>query len=374
MNSLSAAERATYFELFQMLMNQSLKLGQDAVKVAIPGQRDRTKRMRDMAIVSKTPEEALLICCSTSAPDVNVVQTISNPSQTFFGGLYAEKEKHFQTVFKKLMDELKAVFVYVKLNGNDGPLVNPHFHAFLRHLQKNRFGDEAAKEVLDGAIGFAEMTAIGATSSTGNNGEDVNDLKKRKKYMKRKAAALEGLLHAFTEEARALRFFSSIKNFVDNNRFPHCSGCGRQLTKADESLILGLCGHSSCVVCFYSKRSKRAVQDECVSEDCGLSAPTHTAIRFSDFDRNASSSSQSWGSKIAVLLELLRNPTEIAPEDFVVIFVQFDRIKAALADALNHNRIQYSDGSVDGAIEEFKDGKGGKVCVLNLNSVEAAGW
>ncbi len=372
--SLSADERATYFQLFQMLMHQSLKLGQDAAKVAAKkGRRDRTRRMQDMATVSQTPEEALLICCSTSMSDVNGIQTATGRAQTVFGDICAEIEKHLRETFKKLMAALKEVFIYVKRNGEDGPLINPYLHAYLRHVQKNRLGDEAVKGVLDRAIGYAEALATAATL-TPQSGKTVNKVQERKKYMKKKAAALEGQLHTFIDDARAFRFFSTIKDFVDNNRLPHCSGCGRRLRRAEETLIMGLCGHSSCAACFDKKQLQRAVRDECVSEDCGLAAPHHTAIRFSDFDRNASGTPQIWSSKIGALLKLLRDPKKIRPEDFVVIFVQFDRIKAALTGALKENRIQYSDGSAEGEIEDFKKGIGGKICVLDLDSAEAAGW
>lgn len=114
--------------------------------------------------------------------------------------------------------------------------------------------------------------------------------------------------------------------------------------------------------------------NDCVADGCGAAVPCHTAIRFSELTRDVPNTVNSYGNKIDAVVRLIQDQRRIEAEDYVLIFVQFGRLKAEVISALKNADIQFSDGALDNKIRKFQAKKGGKVCILDIMSPDAAGW
>jgi hypothetical protein len=419
--SLSAAERATYFELFQLLMNRPMAFSKaDKIdKKVKEDQRDRTKRLVDMASTSRSPEEALLICCSTTMSTVNGIETHERTASKVCKAILAEKKKHFHATVQELTEQLIKIFELWQLGYEDEATVVPHFHSYIRSLHNNEFGDEVAKAVLDRVMAYAravavetavksELTPLGANNATipgkvaagrlntpvkGSTDEetdednsdqkeaaeekkcppDLTKLAPRQRFIFLAAAVLTTLSFRVVEHLRGLRFFNIVDGYVKHGRKPNCSECREKATDAKKTLIMGLCGHASCTGCFEKKHAQRKLLDECVAAGCEAPAHPHSAFRLSDLDRGTAHLQHPFGSKIDAVLELLQNEDRVGTDGRVVIFVQFVRLKAALIEGLKAVNIKFVDGSHKNAVEKFKKGQE-KVCILDPESVNAAGW
>jgi hypothetical protein len=449
---LTAAERATYFELFQMLMSQPLKFSakekpETAAKPDHTDGRDRTKRLQDMATASMSPEEALLIACSTSMSNINGVEARDRSASRVCKAIITGKKKHFRTTIQELYKRLSEIFELWELGYSDIASENPHFYSFLRSVYNNQFGDLVAKAVLDCVMGHARAGArktavnskaippgarrlsvtvkafwnslsksdqkrLKANSSTpaavkkatqhgsveGQTGgessvqrsaaakksdtkkgdakkrqPDLRELGPRTTFMYRSAAVLTNLSLRFIEHLRGLRFFRAVELYINGGQIPICSHCGTKRDKANEILIMGLCGHASCIPCFEEKQAQRKLVDECISDGCEAPAPRHSAFLLSELNVATSHLPRPFGSKIEAVLNLLQDTSRVGTSDHVVVFAQFKRLKAALIEGLKDANITHVDGSHKHAVEKFKDGAA-TVCILDPESVNAAGW
>ena len=444
---LTAAERATYFELFQMLMNQPLKFSakekpETAAKPNHADGRDRTRRLQDMATASKSPEEALLIGCSTSMSNINGVEAHDRSARRVCEAIIAEKKKHFRTTVQELYKKLTEIFELWELGYPDIASENPHFYSFLRSVDNNQFGDLVAKAVLDCVMGHAragvrktaansmvippgarklavivkafwnslsksdqkrlkansstpvttskvtqhkpaegqtegessvERSATAKKSETKKRQPDLRELGPRITFMYRSAAVLTNLSLRLIEHLRGLRFFHIVELYVNGGQMPSCSHCGTKRDEANEILIMGLCGHASCIPCFEEKQAQRKLVDECVADGCEAPAPRHSAFLLSELNVATSHLPRPFGSKIEAVLKLLQDTNRVGTNDHIVIFVQFKRLKAVLIEGLKDAKIAHVDGSHKHAVEKFKNGAA-TVCILDLESVNAAGW
>lgn len=443
---LIAAEQATYFELFQILMSQPVKFsGKDksgSAQYSDTGdQLDRTGRLLDMARASRSPEEALLVCCSTSMSTVNGVEAHDRTAKRVCKAILEEKKHHFSAEAHKLQINLTQVFKLWKLGHKDIPADNPHFYSFIRSVSNNVFGDMAAQEILDRLLNYAQADAkykvldIKAISTgasrfpepvkevwnevpaadetnckarktkrgavkatlvesvaeqssaapcregliaeekgqTEESNPDLVDLAPRRKFMNEKAAILTNLALCLVEHVRGLRFNSIIEGYVNGGDCPKCSKCGKNQKQGNVILIMGLCGHASCIPCFEAQHAKRKLVDECVALGCAASCSRRSAFRLSDLNTATSHLPRPFGSKIDAVLKLLKDSKRVGRTDHVVIFVQFPRLKAALMEGLKEASVTYLDGSHKHAVEKFKTGQA-TVCVLDPESVNAAGW
>ena len=452
---LAAAERATYFELFRMLVSQPLVFKakeqvENTKTLADSAKLDRTERLRKMASGSRSPEEALLICCSTSMSTVNSVETQDRSARKVCEAILTEQERHFIAEAEKLYEKLTEVLELWKLGHRDDPEKNPHFYSFIRSIDNNIFGDPAAKGVLEQMMGYAYMGAdetamnrktvplqsrespvVSKALSTSllakdkkardakkflrnakitakkdaekeskdnESNEDVAwesteesgyakafaagkvktkrgsyNLKERRTFMFLSAAVLTNLSLRIVEHIRGLRFQNVIFGLVDAGGWPHCSSCGEKSRNVNEVLIMGLCGHASCVGCYTAKQAQQSLVAECVAQDCEAPAHRLSAFPLSDLNANSSDVPHPYGSKIEAVLDLLQDTNRVGKRDHIVIFVQSQRLKLALIEALKDKDITYLDGSKRKAVESFKDGRA-KICILDPESVNAAGW
>src|SRR5437016_7453439 len=71
---------------------------------------DRTERLQDMASASTSPEEALLVCCSTSLSTVNGVEAHDRTAKIVCKAILEEKKRHFSAETHELCRNLIQVF------------------------------------------------------------------------------------------------------------------------------------------------------------------------------------------------------------------------------------------------------------------------
>ena len=392
---LSAAERATYVELFQLLMNKPInfntaknernengpaKLSTKAKKTTEAPQ-DRADRLEHMAACGRSPEEALLLAGSTSMAIVNAIRDQKISVTEICKAIVVEKQKNFCTTIEKLIKDATNVFELWVYHGDNNAEDIPHIHAFIRDVRENRFGDEIANQFIDRAMALAHAEAPSQASATqsASPAKDAKHkinmtLKAQKKEMWDKAGTLTNFSLSLVEHFRGIRFFAAISKYVEHGSLPRCAECKLVLDNPQDILLMGLCGHAYCGTCFAKGESERAITGECVTKGCGAAIPRHSAIPFSDFIRGNASTNGSYGSKVDAVVKLIEDVSRIPVQEHILVFVQFDRLKAELIKALNAARISFVNGSHKGKVDQFKKGEGGKVCILDIMSPDAAGW
>ena len=364
--SLSGAERATYFELFQNLTNRPIKMSGKEKK----GQKsiDRTQRLLDMAGASKSAEDALITCSSTNMSHVNPVGATKKSDGVVCLSILKEKENQCLATYKELLNLFEKLFEYkARSCPKDGPETIPAYFAFLRYVLRDQIGDEVARGLLDRAMGHA----LGAAGETEPSTTPVKSGIRRKE-MSTQVGALNNLSLSFIEYVRGRRFFSAICHFVREDKLPRCAACCREMTVAHRPVIMGLCGHALCCACFEEKERQQESPYNCPVQGCEALAPRHSAIPMTDFKQGNPKCAPCFGSKIDAVLALLQDRTRVLEDDRVLVFVQFGRIKVALVEALEAHGIKFASTTTQ--VEHFKRGDAGRVCVLDLESTDAAGW
>ena len=219
----------------------------------------------------------------------------------------------------------------------------------------------------------AEAASDEAETEDGSKNLDLKKLKGRIEFMNKAAANLTNISRSIVDHTRGIRFARTISDFVNDGHLPNCSKCGREPQSAKDVLIMGSCGHPSCVPCFDAKRAQKSLVAECIAEGCDASAPRLSALPLSELKTDTTYFEQPYGSKIGAVLELLQDGNRVQAKDHVLIFVQFAQLKKALIEALKATGITYLDSSTKNAVEKFKEGKA-TTCILDPESADAAGW
>ena len=284
-----------------------------------------------------------------------------------------DKEAQVRDVTLQLIEECIKVFEYWKTHGGDQPGTNPHMHAFLRAIQRNRFGDATSRCLVDKVLGYAFSKATKQEVDS----RDLARLSSRVAEMKRRSVSLTAITHGLIQNIRGLRFFREVEKIMANRQpQPSCAFCVNSRRDLGQLLIMGLCGHCICRSCFVTKLPDRSVLGECDVDGCNAGAPEHSAVAASDFTLIKPDAGRSFGSKIDAILDLVEDSTRIPERDHIIIFLQFSGIQEALTEALNAKNIPFADTGNRGSctLEEFKRGGPVRVAILTIDSPDAAGW
>lgn len=219
----------------------------------------------------------------------------------------------------------------------------------------------------------------------------------KKKGVAARAVVLSEKVAAVMQLFKQIQFYRAVDRAVRNYTIGICMDCGElQRAYAWASIAIN-CGHVICDTC-RRKRTKRKHDGTCGSDGCGSSALSEELIDNRRLKRRFMWPQNEQGSKMSALVrklhqildgyhlntdgktddeaDLEREEYLDAGGDYIVIFVQFDRHRADLVKMLTRHQIQFTDATTGakGAVDRFKDGKGGNVCVLRIDSVDAAGW
>ena len=268
--NLPAAERAIFLELQQQVITQDMKL-RESGKAEIDN--DRTKRLNHLMRVSKTPEEALLKCCSHfELPDLQSGEDALLTCDV----IVKTREAQYKSLCKKLKHQLeRAAWL---MQHCESP--NTHYSSWKGHVRENSVGDPRATKELVKMIDTAEAQSKEPEVIDFSRNSQT---KKRVTLAMRELHNLAGDLRSLSDElvsrARALRFFEAVRRvqlWQSNGALaPVCAYCDRGALAPEKTIILGLCGHIFCEDCRASTESG----GYCVISGCRADALDYHKIK-----------------------------------------------------------------------------------------------
>ena len=177
---------------------------------------------------------------------------------------------------------------------------------------------------------------------------------------------------------RALRFLHTAQAFHlwqgEVGPPPTCLSCGEVAEDPSCTFVLGSCGHVACQKCLEERRRVEG----CVLDGCS-SAVSSEHIHPADCFRSRNQEKDSHGTKLDSVISCIR---EVAKEDQILLFVQFQTILNAVCTALQASGISFyaiADGGIDGAVKMIRDFQENEseskkqVLILNPSNETAAG-
>jgi site-specific DNA-cytosine methylase len=413
--SLSAMEQVTYLEVYQRLMSQSTAFNLTYTSEDLTAM-SRHERLGASISMSRGPEDALLSCCSDMQASMRECAVV-----------VGEKSQDVVYTIGKLYAALREVFGYAstRTDDEDPEQKNSHFLSYKLRIYNKDFGDESATALVDMVMYQALQDLIvplepfpaGLASKKGEakkrhstifpktiaprplriGKEDpkaekdsvkkekdaVNNEKKvRKAEMKSRAEDLNTRSLQLVDQVKSLRFFQMVSQALSGKPMPKCAGC-LAANDAANTYIIGTCGHIACYECLHSEDRLRNGPDGCIFSTCSATALPHHIIQASRFSADSVSPHVEAGSKMSAVVKEVQGILHETNEK-ILIFVQLPRVATALIQTLSQNiDEQLTDatgvrsatgGPFCGPVEEFRKGRGGRICVLLLESADAAGW
>ncbi len=352
----------------------------------------RTQQMVQLINFSQSPEDALITLCS-SMPEF----AIESSSVTPYHNTISEKERIILGEALDITLELRGAFWLIDIF--DDPIQDiPDFHQYLRSVQENRFGDAVvctlldliiahAKETRDWTVAKSTMdkkpkanaseTVLAQYSMRIGSDEQALGLNKetRTTDMKLRADSLTWWTISLINHVRERRFFLQSRSCLAGKEIK-CSSCSTSSKEYSEMLIMGRCGHAGHKNCCKHQKGTLSALNSCLDPGCGSNTSQSSTIEASDLVGTIPSALvRNHGSKMVAITELL---LQIPKGEKTLVFVQFPRVVVALRGILDARSINFADTTiVKGAaasVETFKKESTCNVCVLQLDSVNAAGW
>jgi SNF2-related domain len=390
MVKLPAPQRALYHESYLLLVNYGVKMGTKLVKLKAT---TRSGMIAEQISISQSPEDALITFASTM-PEFAIERSETSPCE----GPIAEKQKLIVAKVEQMTAQLRGAF-WLIAQYQDKVQDTPYIYHYLRSVQENRFGDGTVRTLLDLVFAHASQTkkwtlANGIESKrTRILTSDDNKLQyalrrdrsrepltltkdARADDLKMRADSLTSWTVELTGLVRELRYFVGTKRCMSNEEI-ECSSCQVQSRDYGRMLVMGRCGHVACEPCCFTQNGAPALLSHCLNRHCASKTSQSTAIAASELIATITSPKvRQHGSKMVAITDLL---AQIPRPEKTLVFVQFPRILAALKAILVEQRIDFADTDLKGAkasaeVQRFKDDKSCRVCVLQLDNVNAAGW
>ena len=312
-------------------------------------------------------------------------------------GTIAEKESLIIVKVEDILSELRGAF-WIMAQYRDEIKNIPQIYNYLRSVQENRFGDWTVRALLDLVITCAEDTRkwtvakstedkkpkanAGAAKSQQHamrSDPETEPLAlselSRIEELKLRADSLTLWTIALISVVRERRFFIGTKDCLSGAEI-ECSSCGCRSRDYSNMLFMGRCGHVGCEQCCSSQNGSLTLLSRCPDQQCGSKTSLSSTIKASDLTTAIPSELvRQHGSKMVAISRLL---SRIPKAEKVLIFVQFPRIIMALKAMLAARRIKFADttksSGAEGEVELFQKDSTCNVCVLQLDSVNAAGW
>ena len=216
----------------------------------------------------------------------------------------------------------------------------------------------------------------------------------------RRSNCLQNAMDAMIKCTRTARAFQNAKTVLSGAAM-ECNACQSQPIQPETSMIMTICGHIVCASCL-SGVSSGNDEGECVVSGCKASGVDHQMLQAGLLTPTHAASPSPAGSKLLSVVRTLQAilQNERFAEDFVLVFVQYARLKRDLKEALELLNIAVKDGTPGKGnkpaqmIEEFKSQGGrpaqgpaakraklteplkgkARVLILEIDSENAAGW
>lgn len=375
------------------MINNDVKLvkdksGKKKKDAAATEKTSREARIKSYIEASELPEDALISICSTN---MSFEMMQESPVES--------KERSIVETVCDMLSELRGAF-WVLSSYSHEVKENPEIYNYLRSVQDNRFGDATVSGLVTRVIARAQSsekwimakkineTGKGKKLPTKDqramraNSKVPDGLKSESRAadLKLRGDTLTDMTSILTTQVRDRRFFVGFEDCLADKKL-ECSSCGSRSKDYSNMFLVGHCGHAGCRQCYRKLGEKQSSAEECFDPSCDSRSPLSSMIPASDFTSTTISPfTHDHGSKMAAVRELL---ARIPKGEKVLIFVQFDRIMMALKGMLDACKIPFADttkpGRAAAQVERFKSPRRPgqapvDVCILKLDSSDAAGW
>ncbi|KAK5661699.1 hypothetical protein OQA88_9799 [Cercophora sp. LCS_1] len=197
--------------------------------------------------------------------------------------------------------------------------------------------------------------------------------------IKKTTSQLTQLLEDKVATSRELQFIKKVLALSDSTlasagqaqgqQRQECDHCKALLSSDQFAFLVVSCGHSLCLNC------RRHLDSECPVADCNAFTLERPILPYStiNFTQDAPTKAKQIG-------ELIK--TEIPNNDHVIVFAQYQNMLSALRDEFRKLGIVFTDltkssaseaNNVATLLEEYKELKGGRVLLLDIESDTSAG-
>lgn len=352
----------------------------------------RTERIVEHIIASESPEDALIAACSTMPEFVAV-----SSSGSAFSSTVKEKESLISQKVADILSELRGAFWIISQFYNRIQ-DDPYLHNYLCAVRTTRFCDATVCALLDLVIARAEDTQCWTVAKLIKNKEPGKNASadKEREYALRsdpstdlKLLSKESLAEELKLRTDSLTTWTcDLTDLIRERRFSvgtelcqsgaeiECSSCGDRSSDYSKMILMGRCGHVGCKPCYFNPKGRGGLFDQCIDTRCRSKTLESSTVMASDLTIPISEDLvRDHGSKMVAIAKFLQ---QIPKGEKAVVFVQSERIIVGLKKVLGACGIKYADTinspQVTTQVERFKRTATCNVCILQLDSANAAGW
>lgn len=421
---MNALEMVTHRELQSTLESTEWQIVRSLNKFD-QGDRDRTADT--FLRTSKTAEEALL----KSASHLDTSEHAVNTSRAFQAKRDL-REAEIDAIKEVLTTEIHhAVWLDMQIQRCIGEkrtaaktqndkkttssvtkLQEVHFKKFKIAVERGDFAHDEAKKILSGLWeDKAKICVQGHVSNFYRNKPSDEDIKKEKNertrhLIRREADTTEQRRYPFIDRSdydgfvsamrlvvaqlrrdtkelvsrlRSLQFMYAASRLVDSINEAEKVVCGKcSSARSLEDLLINVsCGHITCRGCIDAEE----YVDHCLHMPCDTPSERHRLLTTEELVGSNQAESK-YGAKLDAIIHLIKD--EIASDDQVLVFVQYDDLSDAISRAFGDSGITYDQinsstkaSKAETAMENFRNATDAetmkKVLILNSTSEKAAG-
>jgi hypothetical protein len=207
-----------------------------------------------------------------------------------------------------------------------------------------------------------------------DKGDDETFLFDMKHALRNHMHFLRSLTKELCDRMRSLRYIQNIRQFQLANEIFKCSKCEREISGADSDHCVGVlscCGHAGCIDCL---RSVVANEGRCIVPDCCALVSTSYIASTDRLGVKNDVSSGRFGRKLTSVIEKVQEILTNGNDDRIIIFCQFDDLKALVAAALQARNIQSQQIDTLSIFQKDVPDKGDpRVLLLKMDDEQSAG-
>ena len=396
MISLPAVERAIYMELETHLKSLEMN-SMTAQKSKRKCTGDRESRMQRILEESDSGEEALLKCCchfnmSSSFTALETIDDIILLRMSEKTRLENEMIESLASAFRQQHNILlhQSDWNMVTVTGKGE--IHDALVVFLRdvkgmksvpHGADTEINDNICLIVTKGRNHFEENPSSQSSKCDDNRHDDIDitHIFEMKHALRNHMHFVRSMTKELCGRMRSLRYIQNIRQFQLANEIFKCSMCKQEIS--DNSMehsigVLSCCGHAGCIDCLRS----HAKEGRCITPDCCARVSTSHIASTDRLGVNNDVSSGRFGRKLTSVVQKVQEILNNGNDDRIIVFCQFDDLKALVAEALRASNIQSLQvkGTVAQQIntltifqKEIPDKGDPRVLLLKMDDEQSAG-
>jgi SNF2 family DNA or RNA helicase len=356
--TLPAVERAIYMELETHLKSLEMN-SKSAQKSKRKSTGDRESRMQRILEESESGEEALLKCCSqfnmsASFTALETIDDIIKLRESEKVRLEEEMTRSLVAAFCHQQQILTRQPEWSTVTTTGKGEVQDALRVFLGEVQaKKSVPHGADDEINEHIINFVKIaskifdanpnednpyfdTLIGAEDSC-----DGSTHFEMKHALRNHMHLVRSLAKELCGRIRSLRYIQHIRrfqlNFENDDKVHSCIACNKDIRDLKHSFgVLSCCGHSGCMECLQS----HAYEGRCIVSNCCARVNTAHVASADRLGVDNDGSSGRFGRKLTAVVEKVKEILNYRSDDRIIVFCQFDDLKALIVEALSANTIK----------------------------------